>query len=133
MYRVGPGGCPGTWESDNEGGVRDEDLRKYLKGAHGVEQLIGPRVWLGTIQGWARALGSTEVVIPSIPAFNRHAFIVLRLPKGFNALPEGTLTAIQLRRIGAPEGMLLPVGADLWFLTSNLAFTMEHCGKPKPS
>jgi hypothetical protein len=133
MWRGDAGDCPGTREGDLEFGVAEKDLRKYLAGAHGVEVMIGPRVWLGTLVGWARSLGSTEVRLPANPA-SRYGSIILRVPKGLDiGLPVGALAAIQLRRLDAPSGVDLPVGAEIWGLSWDVAFVLEHCGKPKPS
>jgi hypothetical protein len=134
MKRGDAGDCPpGTREGDLEFGVPDEDLRKYLAAAHDVEVMIGPRVWLGTLAGWARSLGSTEVRLPGNPA-SRYGSIILRVPEGLDiGLPVGTLAAIQLRRLDAPAGVDLPVGAEIWGLSWNVAFVLEHCGKPTPT
>ena len=124
MYRFGPGGRPGTWEPALDGVPRDADLKKYVAGARGVEVKIGPRLWLGTIEGWARSLDSTEIVVPENGG-SQNAFIILRVPAKFEfSFPEGTLAAIRFRQVDAPAGVALPAGAELWVMTSSVAFTM---------
>jgi hypothetical protein len=133
MKRGHAGDCPGTFEGDLQFAVPDEDLRKYLAAANGVEVMIGPRVWLGTLVGWARSLGSSDVRLPGNPA-SRYGSIILRMPADFTwHLPKGTLAALQLRRIDAPADVKLPTGADLWVIDNSVAFVLDHCGKPTPS
>lgn len=133
MTRGEPTDCLGSREGDLEFGVPEEDLRKYLAGAHGVEVMIGPRVWLGTLVGWARSLGSADVRLPASPT-SRYGSIILRVPKDLGiGLEVGQLAAILLRRLDAPPGAELPAGAEIWGLSSNVAFLLARCGKPTPS
>ena len=112
------GNCEKTAEGERT--TREEDLREYLAGATGVERLIGPHVWLGTLEGLARSVDSGEVVVPSNPDV-RVAYLILRVAQGsdFDA-PVGSLAAIEVRRLDAPAGTTVPPGTAMWLFTGDL-------------
>ena len=104
--------------------MREDRLKDFIANATGVERMIGDRatgevVWLGTLAGAARDLGSVEVVVPGSPS--RLAYIVLRVPEGTDiGAPVGSLAAVEVRRLDVPSGVTVPPGADPWLFTGNL-------------
>lgn len=120
----GDGNCIKTREGERT--IREDDLKGYIAGATGVERMIDVQVWLGTLAGVARSLGSAEVVVP--PKTNRLAWIVARVPAGTDIdAPVGSLAAVEVRRLDAPAGAIVPQGAEIWFFTGNLAASVT-CG-----
>jgi hypothetical protein len=109
-----------------------EDLAKLLAKATGVERMIGQRVWLGTLEGAAKSLGSSEVVVP-VHGESRAAWIVIHLPPkvgkwslvGAFEGPAGSLAAISLRREDIPDGATVPAGASVWFADGGTLVSMK--------
>lgn len=118
LERGDHGNCVKTAEGERT--IREESLKAYLASATGVERLIGPHVWLGSLEGAARSLGSVEVVVPG-NRNSRQAYIVLRVPAGTDIdVPAGSLAAIEVSRLDAPAGVSVPPGAELWLFTGDL-------------
>ena len=112
------GNCVKTKQGERT--ISQERLKSYLAAATGVERLIGESVWLGTLGGAARSLGSTEIVVPGNRT-SRLALIVLRVPTGSDIdAPAGSLAAIGIGRLDTPPGANVPHGADLWLFTGDL-------------
>lgn len=109
---------------EGEAHTREDRIRDFIENATGVERMIGDRstgeiIWLGTLEGYARDLGSVEVVVPEGP--RRFAYAVLRVREGSGIdAPVGSLAGVQLRRIDVPSGASVPQGTDLWLYTGNL-------------
>lgn len=119
LERGEPGNCVKTKESERT--IGEEPLKSYLATAAQTEAAIGGGVWLGTREGLARSLGSSEIVVPG-DRTSRHAFIVLRVPEGSDIdAPAGSLAAIGIRRLDPPQGSVIPPGAELWLITGDLS------------
>ena len=127
-------GAYGNCVKTREGGatITEEQLRGYLAGATVAEHMIGDRsvgqrVWVGTLEGVARSFGSTEVVV-SMGTNTRSAYIVMQVPEVSDVdidAPVGSLAAVQILRLDAPQGASVPPGAELWLFTGNLIASMS--------